>query len=70
VNVLCTIGGLLSIDKDRKWKAGDKDAAGVRRVDWFGAFLITVALVFILFVLGEGGTAPKSWATSCTFIFA
>jgi hypothetical protein len=69
INVLCTIGGLLSIDKDREWKAEDNDAAGARRVDWLGAFLITAALVLILFVLGEGETAPKQWATSCTFIF-
>jgi hypothetical protein len=67
VNVLCTIGGLLSIDKDRKWNAADKDVAGARRVDWLGAFLITAALVLILFVLGEGETALKQWGTGCTF---
>jgi hypothetical protein len=45
VNVLCTIGGPLSIDRDRKWKADDNDAAGAIRVDWLGAFLTTAALV-------------------------
>ena len=69
VNVLCFIGGLLSIDKDRKWKHEDNDAAGARRVDWLGAFLISAGLVLILFVLGEGETAQKQWATSCTTSF-
>ncbi|EKM77894.1 hypothetical protein AGABI1DRAFT_129687 [Agaricus bisporus var. burnettii JB137-S8] len=64
VNVLCFIGGLLSIDNGRKWKYEDNDAAGARRVDWLGAFLISAALVLILFVLGEGETAQKQWATS------
>jgi hypothetical protein len=49
-------------------KAEDKDTAGPRRVGWLGAFLITAALVLILFVLGEGEARPKQWATSCTFI--
>jgi hypothetical protein len=47
VNVLCIIGGLLSIDKDREGKAEDNDAAGARRVNWLAAFLITAALVLI-----------------------
>lgn len=61
VNILCFIGGLLSIDKDPKVIQAD----GRRQVDWLGAVLITAALVMILFVLGQGESAPKQWATSC-----
>jgi hypothetical protein len=60
VNVLCFIGGALCIDKDIPHPVDD------RKVDWLGAVVITVALVFILFVLGEGEKAPKGWATGCT----
>ncbi|KAF9446080.1 MFS general substrate transporter [Macrolepiota fuliginosa MF-IS2] len=57
VNIVCFIGGLLCIDKDRPHPEADK------KIDWLGAFLITVALVMILFVLGEGESASKRWAT-------
>lgn len=59
VNVLCLIGGLLSIDEDAPHPKDDK------KVDWIGASLITIALVMILFVLGDGESAPKQWATGC-----
>lgn len=59
VNVLCLIGGLLSIDEDAPHPKDDK------KVDWIGASLITIALVMILFVLGDGESAPKRWATGC-----
>ncbi|KZT59809.1 MFS general substrate transporter [Calocera cornea HHB12733] len=34
-----------------------------RRVDWVGAFLITVGLVLFTFVLGQGQIAPQGWKT-------
>jgi hypothetical protein len=34
-----------------------------RRVDWLGAASITIGLVLVVFVLGEGETAPQKWAT-------
>ncbi|KXN82108.1 hypothetical protein AN958_03162, partial [Leucoagaricus sp. SymC.cos] len=55
INVICMLGGMLSIDKDVSNTAEEK------KVDWLGAFLITAGLVLILFVLGEGET--KGWAT-------
>ncbi len=59
VNVLCFVGGFLSIDEDPPHPKDDK------KVDWFGAFLVTAGLVMILFVLGDGESAPKQWATGC-----
>ncbi len=56
----CFIVGLLTIETD---VPTPKDN---RKVDWLGTFLVTAALVLILFVLGDGETAPKKWATSCT----
>ncbi|KAF9446079.1 MFS general substrate transporter [Macrolepiota fuliginosa MF-IS2] len=58
INVLCLIGGLVSIDKDPPHPKHD------RKVDWLGAFLVTAGSVMILFVLGEGESAPKKWATA------
>lgn len=34
-----------------------------RRVDWIGAALITVSLILLTFVLGEGEVSSKGWAT-------
>lgn len=59
VNALCFVGGSLSIDEDPPHPKDD------RKVDWLGAVLITTALVMILFVLGDGESAPKQWATGC-----
>lgn len=39
-----------------------------KRVDWIGALLVTIGLVLIVFVLGQGGIAPRRWATPCTWI--
>jgi hypothetical protein len=36
-----------------------------RRVDWVGAALVTVGLVFVQFVISDGETAPQGWKTSC-----
>ncbi|KAF8331585.1 efflux transporter [Amanita rubescens] len=50
--------GLFVVDKDEPSTEKDK------RVDWLGGALITVGLVLIIFVLGEGEIAPNKWATS------
>ncbi|KXN82110.1 hypothetical protein AN958_03164, partial [Leucoagaricus sp. SymC.cos] len=55
INVVCFLGGFMCIDKDIANTADDK------KVDWLGAFLITTALILILFVLGEGET--RGWST-------
>ncbi|KAF5345398.1 hypothetical protein D9756_010975 [Leucocoprinus leucothites] len=57
VNIICFVGGAFSIERDSPNTVED------RRVDWVGAFMITAALVLILFVLGEGQTAPIGWST-------
>jgi hypothetical protein len=36
-----------------------------RRVDWVGAALVTVGLVFVQFGISDGETAPQGWKTSC-----
>lgn len=41
-----------------------------RRIDWFGAFLITAGLVFIVTVLGQGEIAPQKWRTPCMYSFS
>ncbi|KZO95200.1 efflux transporter [Calocera viscosa TUFC12733] len=41
----------------------DAPLAEDRRVDWLGAFLITVGLILFTFVLGEGEIAPRGWNT-------
>ena len=38
-----------------------------RRVDWIGAILVTVGLVLLTFVLGEGESAPHQWKTPCEY---
>jgi len=50
-------GGMLSFDKDLPSEEKDK------RVDWFGAFLVTAGLVMIVFVLSDGSMAPNGWKT-------
>lgn len=61
INAICFIVGLVTIKKDIPTPKEN------RKVDWLGAFLITAALVLILFVLGDGESAPNKWATGCTF---
>lgn len=36
-----------------------------RRVDWIGAVLVTVGLIFLLFAVSDGENAPNGWKTSC-----
>ncbi len=59
ITMLCFIIGLFAIDSDEPSQEKDK------RVDWFGAFLVTAGLVQITFVLSQAGLAPKKWATPC-----
>ena len=56
---LILLSGLYSIDPDLPSLETDK------RVDWIGAFLVTTSLVLIVFALGQGGIAPRQWATPC-----
>jgi hypothetical protein len=58
---LCLAGGVLSFDPDQPSREQDK------RVDWIGALLVTAGLVLVIFVLAQGESAPKQWATPCTF---
>jgi hypothetical protein len=62
LNFVCFVAGSVFIDKDIP------DPTQDRGVDWIGAFMVTSALVFILFILGQGEYAPNKWATSCTFM--
>ncbi|KAJ7620277.1 MFS general substrate transporter [Roridomyces roridus] len=57
ISLLCAIGGLLLIDADLPSTEPD------RRVDWLGAFLVTVGLVFVVFVLSQGSLASNGWKT-------
>ncbi|KAG2744738.1 MFS general substrate transporter [Suillus brevipes Sb2] len=54
---LIGISGLISFDADVP------SAEHVKRVDWIGASLITVGLVLIIFVLGQGEIASDGWKT-------
>lgn len=49
----------MSIDADLPCIEADK------RIDWLGAFLVTAGLVLIVFVLGQGESAPQQWRTGC-----
>ena len=55
------VGGFFSISPD--YPSEEKD----KRVDWFGAFLVTAGLVQIVFVLGQVELTQKQWATPCTY---
>lgn len=58
LTVLFLLMGLFSIPRDEPSTEAD------RRIDWLGAFLVTAALVLIIFVLSDGEIAPNKWATS------
>ncbi|KAK7040368.1 hypothetical protein VNI00_009838 [Paramarasmius palmivorus] len=49
--------GVLAFDRDLPSTEPD------RRVDWIGAGLVTVGLVLVVFVLGQGEIAPQRWKT-------
>jgi len=57
ISALCFIGGFLTFDKDLPSMEED------RRLDWLGAFLVTVGLIFVVFALSDGGMAPDHWKT-------
>jgi len=57
LNVLCLVGGLFTMDPDEPSTEED------RRVDYFGAFLVTAGLTLIIFVLSDGPIAPRGWST-------
>ena len=50
------------------WVPKDNVNVVDKRVDWIGAALVTVGLIFVMFVVSDGSTAPNGWATSCTFL--
>ncbi|KAJ7776150.1 MFS general substrate transporter [Mycena metata] len=57
MSALCAVGGLFAIDADLPSTEPD------RRVDWFGAFLVTAGLILLIFVLGQGQLASHGWRT-------
>ena len=58
-SALIFFSGLASFDTDTP------STETVKRVDWIGIFLITIGLVLIIFVLGQGEIAPQGWSTPC-----
>ncbi|KAJ7587489.1 putative efflux transporter [Mycena floridula] len=55
--VVSLVSGIFTIDADMPSTELDQ------RVDWLGGFLVTAGLVLIVFVLGQGESAPQRWAT-------
>ncbi|TFY78092.1 hypothetical protein EWM64_g5920 [Hericium alpestre] len=53
-----TVLGFIYIDPDQP--STEKD----RRVDWIGAFFVTVGLVLVVFVLSDAPTATHGWKTN------
>lgn len=51
------VSGLISFDADVP------SSEAVKRVDWIGASLVTMGLVLIVFVLGQGEVASDGWKT-------
>jgi hypothetical protein len=62
LNLGCFVAGYIFIDKDVPPPVQDMS------IDWIGASLLSLALVSILFILGQGESAPRKWATPCTLI--
>lgn len=56
-SALIGVSGLISFDADVP------SSEVVKRVDWIGASLVTIGLVLIVFVLGEGEIASDGWKT-------
>ncbi|OAX31939.1 MFS general substrate transporter [Rhizopogon vinicolor AM-OR11-026] len=56
-STLILFTGMVSFDADTP------STETVKRVDWIGASLITIGLVFIVFVLGQGELATNGWKT-------
>ncbi|KAG1735317.1 major facilitator superfamily domain-containing protein [Suillus paluster] len=57
ISALTGLTGMISFDADVP------STEIVKRVDWIGALLITVGLVLIVFVLGQGELASQGWKT-------
>ncbi|KAJ3775531.1 efflux transporter [Lentinula raphanica] len=57
ITALSMITAMISFNPDQPSTEEDQ------RVDWIGAFLVTVGLVLIVFVLGQGEVAPQQWST-------
>jgi hypothetical protein len=47
----------------------DADVTATEAVDWIGASLVTIGLVLIVFVLGQGEVASQGWKTPCKNFF-
>ena len=58
-------GGVVSISPDST-DAYPQD----RRIDWLGSILVTGGMVLIVFVLGQGESAPQGWNTPCALTLA
>ncbi|KAG1737059.1 major facilitator superfamily domain-containing protein [Suillus paluster] len=57
ISALTGITGMISFDADVP------STEIVERVDWIGASLVTIGLVLIVFVLGQGELASQGWKT-------
>ncbi|KIK39599.1 hypothetical protein CY34DRAFT_808124 [Suillus luteus UH-Slu-Lm8-n1] len=53
-SMLTGISGMISFDAD---------VTSTEAVDWIGASLVTIGLVLIVLVLGQGEVAPQGWKT-------
>lgn len=58
-SALTAVSGLISFDADVP------SEELVKRIDWIGASLITIGLILIIFVLGQGEIASDGWKTPC-----
>jgi len=56
-SALIFFSGLVSFDADTP--------STIKHVGWIGVFLVTIGLVLIVFVLGQGEIAPQDWKTPC-----
>ncbi|KAK8869878.1 hypothetical protein IAR55_000446 [Kwoniella newhampshirensis] len=63
---LFTMAGLAFAITVTAWFVVPRDPSitNDRRVDWLGAALVTVGLVFLQFVISDGESAPNRWKTS------
>ena len=46
----------------------DRRTTDDKRLDWFGAFLITLGLVLLQFSVSDAEGASRGWRTGCTFM--
>ncbi|KAG2739349.1 efflux transporter [Suillus brevipes Sb2] len=61
ISTLMGISGMISFDAD---------VTATEAVDWIGASLVTVGLVLIVFVLGQGEVASQGWKTPYIIILS